>query len=51
MKASTPSKKTREVLLNYLKEGPGTWISGQFLGERLVMTRSAVWKQLGALKA
>ena len=50
MKASTPSKKTREVLLNYLKEGPGRWISGQFLGERLAMTRSAVWKQVGALK-
>jgi BirA family biotin operon repressor/biotin-[acetyl-CoA-carboxylase] ligase len=41
----------RECLLHHLKEGRGSWVSGQFLSERMAMTRSAVWKQVGALKA
>ncbi|MGV8080615.1 MAG: biotin--[acetyl-CoA-carboxylase] ligase [Syntrophales bacterium] len=41
----------RELLLHLLKEGRGGWVSGQFLSERMGMTRSAVWKQIGALKA
>jgi biotin operon repressor len=31
--------------------GPGAWVSGQFLSEQMAMTRSAVWKPVGALKA
>ncbi|MBA4397197.1 MAG: biotin--[acetyl-CoA-carboxylase] ligase [Syntrophus sp. (in: bacteria)] len=41
---------TRETLLNGLKQGRGAWVSGQFLSEGLAMTRSAVWKQIRALK-
>jgi BirA family biotin operon repressor/biotin-[acetyl-CoA-carboxylase] ligase len=44
------SMKTRDILLCSLKQGRDTWVSGQFLSERLSMTRSAVWKQIGALK-
>ncbi len=49
--ADTGSARGRELLLYHLKEGRGKWVSGQFLSERMAMTRSAVWKQIGALKA
>lgn len=49
--ADTRSPRGRELLLHHLKEGRGTWVSGQFLSERMAMSRSAVWKQVGALKA
>jgi BirA family transcriptional regulator, biotin operon repressor / biotin---[acetyl-CoA-carboxylase] ligase len=50
MKTSAVSGKTRELLMSDLRAGAGTWVSGQSLGERLAMTRSAVWKQICALK-
>lgn len=34
-----------------LKQGRNAWVSGQFLSGRLSLTRSAVWKQIRALKA
>jgi BirA family biotin operon repressor/biotin-[acetyl-CoA-carboxylase] ligase len=42
--------RTRDILLENLKEARDAWVSGQFLSERLSMTRSAVWKQIGALR-
>jgi BirA family biotin operon repressor/biotin-[acetyl-CoA-carboxylase] ligase len=42
--------KTRDILLCSLKQGRDAWVSGQFLSERLSMTRSAVWKQIGTLR-
>lgn len=42
--------KTRDILLAELKQVRDAWVSGQFLSERLAMTRSAVWKQIGALR-
>ncbi|NPU84189.1 MAG: biotin--[acetyl-CoA-carboxylase] ligase [Syntrophaceae bacterium] len=49
--AGSGSVSGRELLLLHLKQGRGAWVSGQFLSERMAMTRSAVWKQIGALKA
>jgi len=48
--ADPGSASGRELLLFHLKEGRGAWVSGQFLSERMAMTRSAVWKQIGSLK-
>ena len=42
--------KTKEILLEELKHGQDAWVSGQLLSERLAMTRSAVWKQVAALR-
>jgi len=41
---------TKDQLLSYLKEEKGTWISGEFLGHRLTISRTAIWKHIGALK-
>lgn len=41
---------SREIMLYHLKRKRGDWVSGQFLGEQIAMTRTAVWKQIGALK-
>ncbi|MFH1079232.1 MAG: biotin--[acetyl-CoA-carboxylase] ligase [Pseudomonadota bacterium] len=40
----------RDILLYSLKQGRGAWVSGQFLSERLSITRSAVWKRIRTLK-
>jgi BirA family biotin operon repressor/biotin-[acetyl-CoA-carboxylase] ligase len=50
MNDSVPAVQTRELLMNDLKAAAGTWVSGRLLGERLAMSRSAVWKQVRALK-
>ncbi|PKN60577.1 MAG: biotin--[acetyl-CoA-carboxylase] ligase, partial [Deltaproteobacteria bacterium HGW-Deltaproteobacteria-11] len=42
--------RTRDALLADLKQARDLWVSGQFLSERLFMTRSAVWKQIRKLK-
>lgn len=44
------SMDTRGELLAGLKQGLGGWVSGQSLSERLSITRSAIWKQVKALK-
>ncbi|MGZ6290965.1 MAG: biotin--[acetyl-CoA-carboxylase] ligase [Syntrophales bacterium] len=41
---------TRQQLLIYLKEGKGTWVSGESLAHKMAVSRSAVWKHIGALK-
>ena len=48
METEKPANKA--VLLHDLKEDYGAWVSGQLLSERLSLTRSAVWKQVKALK-
>jgi len=41
---------TKDQLLMHLKEGKGAWISGEFLGHRMAISRSAVWKHIRTLK-
>ncbi len=41
---------TKDELLECLKEGKGTWLSGEALGHRLSISRTAIWKQISALK-
>lgn len=41
---------TKNQLLIYLKDNKGTWVSGEFLGQRLTISRTAIWKQIRALK-
>ncbi|HUH65858.1 MAG TPA: biotin--[acetyl-CoA-carboxylase] ligase [Syntrophales bacterium] len=41
---------TKDQLLIYLKEGKGTWVSGEFLANKMAVSRSAVWKHIGSLK-
>lgn len=41
---------TREHVLELLKQDKGQWLSGQALCGRLGISRSAVWKQICALK-
>jgi BirA family transcriptional regulator, biotin operon repressor / biotin---[acetyl-CoA-carboxylase] ligase len=41
---------TRQQLLIYLKQGKGTWVSGEFLARKMAVSRSAVWKHIGSLK-
>jgi BirA family biotin operon repressor/biotin-[acetyl-CoA-carboxylase] ligase len=41
---------TKQQLLIYLKEGKGTWVSGEFLAYKMAVSRSAVWKHIGSLK-
>ncbi|RLE46699.1 bifunctional biotin--[acetyl-CoA-carboxylase] synthetase/biotin operon repressor, partial [Candidatus Woesearchaeota archaeon] len=41
---------TKELLLFYLKEQKGKWISGERISNRLSVTRSAVWKHIGKLR-
>jgi len=50
MSDAVPAGETRELLRNDLKAGAGAWVSGRLLGERLAVSRSAVWKQIRALK-
>ena len=41
---------SKDQLLGYLKENKGQWISGEALSTRIDVTRSAVWKQICALR-
>lgn len=41
---------TKQQLLVYLKEGKGTWVSGEFLAHKIAVSRSAVWKHIASLK-
>ena len=41
---------TKRQLLIYLKEGKGTWVSGELLAHKMAVSRSAVWKHIGSLK-
>lgn len=50
MSDSVPAAKARELLIGDLKAAAGAWVSGRLLGERLAVSRSAVWKQICALK-
>ena len=50
MRQTDGSMRTRDALLADLKQARDLWVSGQFLSERLFMTRSAVWKQIRTLK-
>lgn len=40
----------KEQLLGYLKENNGNWVSGELLSDMLGVTRSAIWKQICALR-
>lgn len=42
---------SREIVLDFLKRRHGTWVSGQLLAEQVAMTRTAVWKHIGSLRA
>lgn len=41
---------TKDQLLILLKEGRGNWVSGELLGSRMAISRSAIWKHMCALK-
>ncbi len=41
---------TKRQLLIYLKEGKGTWVSGELLAHKMAVSRSAVWKHIGSLR-
>ena len=41
---------TKEQLLSFFKEVQGQWISGELLGEKLQVSRNAVWKHIRKLK-
>ncbi len=49
---ATPLSMTdpKDILLNSLKQKQGKWVSGEYLAQRLSMTRSAIWKKIGNLK-
>ena len=40
----------KDQLLQQLKDRKGDWISGEFLSNRMGVSRSAVWKQIAKLK-
>ncbi len=41
---------TRNLLLSFLKEDKGNWVSGESLSRKMAVSRSAVWKHVGRLK-
>ena len=41
---------TKDELLQCLKKEKGIWVSGEFLGQKLAVSRTAVWKHISALK-
>jgi len=41
---------TKDKLLGYLKECKGDWVSGESLSNRIGITRSAIWKNVGKLR-
>jgi BirA family biotin operon repressor/biotin-[acetyl-CoA-carboxylase] ligase len=47
----TAGGSSRDVVLALLKRQPGEWVSGQVLAKRTAMTRTAVWKRIGVLRA
>jgi BirA family biotin operon repressor/biotin-[acetyl-CoA-carboxylase] ligase len=50
IKALEQANAGSDVILNLLKQHQGQWLSGQFLAERLAMTRSAIWKKIEILR-
>ncbi|KAJ51057.1 hypothetical protein CTM_14768 [Clostridium tetanomorphum DSM 665] len=40
----------KEEILNLLKENNDSFISGQFISEKLGVTRTAIWKYINTLK-
>jgi BirA family biotin operon repressor/biotin-[acetyl-CoA-carboxylase] ligase len=48
--AMSHAMSTRQQLLIYLKEGKGTWVSGEFLAHKMTVSRSAIWKHVRNLK-
>lgn len=43
--------QSRSLILDLLSEGRGTFVSGREISERLGLSRTAVWKHIGALRA
>jgi BirA family biotin operon repressor/biotin-[acetyl-CoA-carboxylase] ligase len=41
---------TKQNLLVYLKEGKGTWVSGESLAHRMTISRTAIWKHIRTLR-
>jgi BirA family biotin operon repressor/biotin-[acetyl-CoA-carboxylase] ligase len=41
---------TKQKLLNYLKQAPQQWVSGQQISNQLGITRAAIWKHINTLK-
>ena len=41
---------TKDLILLYLKENKGKWISGQSLSNKIEVTRSAIWKHIQRLR-
>jgi len=41
---------TKQQLLIYLKEGKGTWVSGESLAHEMAISRTAIWKHVRKLK-
>jgi len=41
---------TKDILLGYLREEQGNWISGETLSGRMGVSRAAVWKQVSRLR-
>ncbi len=41
---------TKQQLLISLKEGKGTWVSGESLAHKMAISRSAIWKHVHQLK-
>ncbi len=41
---------TKQQLLIYLKEGKGTWVSGESLAHKMAISRTAIWKHVRNLK-
>ena len=41
---------TKQQLLIHLKEGKGTWVSGESLARKMAISRTAVWKHIRTLR-
>ena len=41
---------TKQQLLIHLKEGKGTWVSGESLANKMAVSRTAIWKHVRNLK-
>ncbi|HVO67461.1 MAG TPA: biotin--[acetyl-CoA-carboxylase] ligase [Syntrophales bacterium] len=41
---------TKHQILIYLKEGKGTWVSGEYLAHKMAISRTAIWKHVHNLK-
>lgn len=41
---------TKQQLLIHLKEGKGTWVSGESLAQRMTISRTAIWKHIRTLR-